>query len=1380
MSTRAVTLFLLACLQVLAVYPQPPQQYQFTRVDTDRGLSNNEINCIFKDSKGFMWFGTTSGLNRYDGYQFRIFRHDLRDSTSLPDNFIEKIVEGPDSLLWISTREGQHLYDPARDVFRRSVQAPLQAMGIPGEAVNDIVKDRQGNYWFLHPTAGIYCYLPARRQTLHVQHIPGDSSTPCDNSIAALAPGPDGHYWLLHNNGILEKMDGATRRIVYRNDHIYEQNGNRQPGYAMSADREGDLWIYSLREARGIWHFRQDSRRFAHYDQNSGPLRLNNNIVRGVVQDNQGLVWVGTDHGGVNIIDKQRQSIHYLVNMPENSKSLSQNSITTLYKDNTGIVWVGTYKKGVNYYHEHIVKFPLYQHQPYNAHSLPYDDVNRFVEDAAGNLWIGTNGGGLIYFDRQKNTFTQYRHNPRDPGSISSDVIVSLWIDHRQQLWIGTYFGGLDRFEQGRFVHYRHDPANPASLSNNSVWEIFEDSRQQLWIGTLGAGLNLFDPATQTFRTWRRGQPNSIHSDYIAALLEDKKGQLWIGTDNGIDVRHPQTGRITQYQHSDRPHSLSNNNVLCLFEDSRGWIWAGTREGLNLFDPQQQQFRIFRREEGLPDNTVLNILEDSAHTLWMSTPNGLSNLRITRPLNSKEYTFHFRNYDASDGLQGAAFNENAALRTRRGELVFGGGNGFNLFYPHTITQNKNVPPLVLTDFRIFNQSVQAGHKINGRVLLEQDITNTRQLTLKYGENVFSVAFAALSYFHPEKSRYAYQLEGFNKEWLYTGGQQRIATYTNLDPGEYIFRVKASNNDGVWTPQPLELHIKILPPFWRTPLAFALYALLIIGALLLARRLMLERERLRYRIAQEREQAQRMHELDALKIRFFTNISHEFRTPLSLIITPLEKIIKSAEEGSMKGQLELVQRNARRLLNLVNQLLDFRKMEVQEIKLQTTEGDIVPFIRELTTSFSDLSEKKQVQLDFQSNVSSLPMQYDADKIEKIIFNLLSNAFKFTPEHGSVSVTLQLQPDKVLAITVKDTGIGIPLEQQERIFERFFQHEGQGALLNQGSGIGLSITREFVKLHGGAITVDSAPEMGSCFTILLPVRTGSAPLPAPGTTATATTITPPAPAAFPDPGRRARNSKKPLVLLVEDNEDFRFYLKDNLGLHYQVMTAENGQAAWQLLQQHRPDLVVSDVSMPVMDGLELCRRIRGQQATAHIPIILLTARSAETDQLEALERGATDFITKPFNFEVLLSRIRNLISQQDSLKQAFRKHIEAHPSEIAISSADEQFIQQALQVVEQHMGDPDFSVEDLSRALHMSRVSAYKKILALTGKTPIVFIRSIRLKRAAALLEKSQLSVAEVAYEVGFNNPKYFTKYFKMEYNMLPSAYGKRPPDTGEEA
>ncbi|SFO65802.1 Signal transduction histidine kinase [Chitinophaga sp. YR627] len=1349
-------LFLLVYLPTLLRGQSTSSQYQLSRIDLTQGLSANQVNCILKDSQGFMWFGTMSGLNRFDGYNFKVFRQILSDSTTLSDNFITSLMEGPDGLLWITNRNGQNIYHPETGQFERDIHKTLRHYGIPGDSVGQIMKDKSGAYWFVVPKNGLFIYTPDTHSAKRIMQ-------PKTSTVAAIAQDNNDNIWILQADGLLQKIDARTRQITWRTT-LPEQNGrNSQQDYQMMADSDGDLWIFSNSDVQGVYYYNQHTTVFTHYNQNTGTLRLNNNIVRGVVQDNQGLIWIGTDHGGINIIDKAKQSIQYLVNNSENPKSLSQNSINALYRDNTGIIWIGTYKKGICYYHENIVKFPLYQHEAFTATSLPYDDVNRFAEDAHGNLWIGTNGGGLIYYDRSRNIYKQYLHDAGNPNSPSGNVIVSLWIDRQQKLWIGSYFGGLDCFDGNRFTHYKHDAADPNSLSDNSVWEIFEDSKQRLWVGTLGGGLNILDRTTGHFKHYANGAPNSIRSPYVSALLEDKAGNIWIGTADGLDVMN-NAGKFTHYESIDKQAGgISNRNVICLYEDKRGLIWIGTREGLNVYDPATKKISILRKEDGLPDNTVLNILEDRDSTLWMSTANGIVNLTLLQ--RSPVYQISCKQYDESDGLQGREFNENAALKTSRGEFIFGGGNGFNIFNPHNIAVNTTVPPVVLTDFQVFNKSMEPGEHFNGRILLQQAITRTQEITLKYRENVFSISFAALNYFHPEKNQYAYMLEGFNNEWLTTDGSVRKATYTNLDPGEYTFRVRASNNDGIWTPAPLELHITILPPFWRTPLAFFLYILLIIGALILARRVVLERERLRSRIEQEKQEAQRIHELDALKIRFFTNISHEFRTPLSLIITPLEKILGKGVEANIQQQLVLVQRNARRLLNLVNQLLDFRKMEVQEIKLHTSEGDIVAFVKDLTTSFSDLSEKKQIHLDFHSSIRELNMLYDPDKIEKIIFNLLSNAFKFTPEQGNISVDVQVQHGSTLAIIVKDNGIGIPLEQQERIFERFFQHDIPGSLLNQGSGIGLSITREFVKLHGGTITVDSAPGMGSTFTILLPVR-GLVGLPLVTAPVSTNILSAPAPA---DPAPAAYTGRKPVLLLIEDSEDFRFYLKDNLGVHFHIIDAANGKLGWDILQNTVPNLIVSDVNMPEMDGLELCRRIRQNQRLAHLPVILLTARASEEDQLEALDNGATDYITKPFNYEVLLSRIRNIVSQQVSLKKTFRQHIDAHPEEIAISSQDELFLQQALQIVEKNISNPDFSVEELSRGLHMSRVSAYKKLLSITGKTPLEFIRSIRLKRAAQLLGKSQLTVAEVAYEVGFNNPKYFAKYFKLEYGVLPSAY-----------
>jgi DNA-binding response OmpR family regulator/nitrogen-specific signal transduction histidine kinase len=533
-----------------------------------------------------------------------------------------------------------------------------------------------------------------------------------------------------------------------------------------------------------------------------------------------------------------------------------------------------------------------------------------------------------------------------------------------------------------------------------------------------------------------------------------------------------------------------------------------------------------------------------------------------------------------------------------------------------------------------------------------------------------------------------------------------------------------------------------------------------AALLVTRRLIQQRERLKFAIEQERQEAQRMHDLDMMKLKFFTNVSHEFRTPLTLILTPVEKLMKAANDDQ-RTQFQLIHRNARRLLNLVNQLLDFRKLEVQEIKFNPFEGDIIKFISETTFSFSDMSEKKDIKLDFKSSLESLETIFDQDKLEKVLFNLLSNAFKFTPEHGSVSVLVnefQQAEGKWLEIKVIDTGIGISPDKQEKIFERFFQSDLPASMVNQGSGIGLSITKEFVRVHEGYITVESEVGKGSCFTVSIPVKSV--------TMHETTSVVNEDVAPVWD---ESQQSEAPILLLVEDNEDFRFYLKDNLRLHYRIVEARNGKEGWNQALSALPDLIVSDVMMPEMNGIELCRKIRNDTRVSHIPVILLTARTTEEQKMEGFEIGADDYITKPFNFEILQSRIRNLIQKRESFQKDFRKQIEIKASHVNITSLDEKLIERAIKCVEDNISDTNFSVEDLSRELGMSRVHLYKKLLALTGKSPLEFIRVIRLQQAAQMLEKSQLTVSEIAYKVGFNNPKYFTKYFKEEYKMLPSAY-----------
>jgi signal transduction histidine kinase/CheY-like chemotaxis protein len=661
------------------------------------------------------------------------------------------------------------------------------------------------------------------------------------------------------------------------------------------------------------------------------------------------------------------------------------------------------------------------------------------------------------------------------------------------------------------------------------------------------------------------------------------------------------------------------------------------------------------------------------------------------------------------------------------------------------------------------------------VILSQSVTGLKSLNLKYNDNVFSIEFAALNYFNPDKVKYQYMMEGFDKGWIDADNKIRKATYTNLDADNYVFKVRATNS-GVWDNKVLTLNINILPPIWKTTWAYILYAMLIVGSLLYLRKRGINKLRQQFSIEKEREEANRMHELDLMKIKFFTNVSHEFRTPLSLIMAPVDRILKQINEPEIQRQLLLVNRNAKRLLNLVNQLLDFRRMEYQELRLHEKNGDIIAFIKELSFAFTDVADQKNIRFVFDSEITSFYTNFDHDKIERILFNLLSNAYKFTHEGGQVSVLLNLlaennDGEQQLEIRVIDTGIGIPEDKQDRIFDPFFQNDIPGSMLNQGSGIGLSITREFVKLHRGEIFVESEFNQGSCFTVLLPVRELDAAIfkDLPVLFDHSQEFLPESNTAKAISLKENKDLKKPTVLLVEDNEDFRFYIKDNLKASFNIIEAENGKKGWQKALAQHPNLIVSDISMPEMNGIDLCLKIKNDKRTSHIPVILLTALTGEDQQLKGLETGATDYMTKPFNFEILQSKIKNILSQQEYMRKTYTKQVEANPTEMHVESPDELFIKKVLLLIDNNISNPNFSVEELSSEVFVSRYTLYKKILSMTGKTPNELVRSMRLKRAAQLLETGHLTISQICNKVGFKSQKYFVKTFKSEYNTIPSKY-----------
>lgn len=1326
------------------------QKYMFKHLEVKDGLSNNQVNAIYKDSRGFMWFGTASGLNRYDGYEFKVYRNQNNDAKSLSDNYIENIQEDVSGNLWIRTSAGYVFYNSLTDTFDRDVEKWMWNIGISGNP-SSIYIDKHKIFWVYVLGKGIYRYVNGEKKAERV-NVKAEALLNAD--IVDMIESNEG-ILLIYNHGVLVCLDKEKLNVKWTINDISSDIGKETVNdFSLFIDQKEQLWIYGV---LGMWIYNLPQKTW----ELRSPKDDSYNSVRAVAQDKRGRMWLGKDQDGVELVDVQGNHIH-LINVPNNERTLSNNTITALYEDAAGTMWVGTYKKGISYYNESIFKFGI----------VDIGDINCVENGRKDVVWLGTSGSGLICWNRSTDERKVFSHTS-DPHSISSDIIVSLLLDSNDKLWAGTYWGGLNCYDGNRFIHYRAGGEN--SLASDNVWALAEDADKNIWIGTLGGGLQCLNPATGVFVTYSSNNSNLV-SDHVSSLCLGRNNTLIIGTSVGVAIMDLTTRKITNFAgNRSGVRQFTNQTVNQVYEDSRGLIWVGTREGLNVYDPKQDELYEVAVKPNFSEFYILGITEDENKSMWVSAGGELINVTLSVEGKTGKLSFRCHTYDERDGLQSCDFNQRSLKRLHSGEIVVGGLYGLNNFRSDNIKYNRALPKVMFTGFQLFNEEVKVGEEYDGQIILKEALNKTEEVVLGYKQNVFTVLFASDNYVLPEKTRYHYKLDGFNEDWLISMADQHRVTYTNLAPGSYLLKVKATNSDGYAGTEEATLKIVILPPFWMTPWAYACYIFLLIGGLFLAFYAVQRRERNKFKIRQMEQDAQRAEEVNQMKFRFFTNVSHELRTPLTLIISPLEGMIKETKEAKQLDKLNLMHRNALRLLNLVNQLLDFRKNEMAGLHLSLSEGDIVAYVRNICSSFLILSEKKNVHLTFFTAVESLNMAFDEDKVGKIVMNLLSNAFKFTPDGGRVDVSLEILKGspETLEIKVSDTGSGVKDEDKERIFERFYQveHEGESNR-STGSGIGLSLVRDFVTLHGGAVRVFDNVGSGSVFVVDIPVKHSvvnvATPLSQEAAEEDAAALDTETIEA--DEDTQPFEKRKPLVLIVDDNEDFITFMRDSLSLYFSVQSAVNGREAWNIIPELMPDLIVSDLMMPEMDGNELCRNVKTDKRTQNIPFVLLTAKQSVENKVEGLTIGADDYVTKPFNMEVLILRMRKLIDLSSRSKS--RNRIDPEPSDIVITSLDEKLIENAIKYVEANISRSDLSVEELSHELGMSRVHLYKKLLQITGKTPIEFIRVIRLKRAAQLLRESQQNVSEIAYQLGFNNPKYFSKYFKDEFGVLPSVYQER--------
>jgi signal transduction histidine kinase/ligand-binding sensor domain-containing protein/DNA-binding response OmpR family regulator len=1387
---------------------------KFDHISIEDGLSQSLVQSIFQDTKGFIWFGTQDGLNRFDGYHFKIYRYDPKDSNSISDNNIMAIHESISPryenfrVLWIGTRVGGlNKFDPITEKWTHYQNKPGNPNSLSHNAVYSIFEDKPGILWIGTGGGGLNRFNPFLEKWTCYSNESVKAKPLINNIVLSIHEDimPD------HTDRRMLWLGGLGG--IYKFDRDTEELTNYyfpDPVQVITEDETGRLWLGT--QEGEVHQFDKKTEQFIYNRNNStNPDRLASHFVRAILKDKSGKFWIGTDVGlyklNGNILKKEYLTLYQ--NEPGNPNSLYDQDIYSLYEDKSNVLWIGT-SRGISKLDLKKKKFRQYRHEPGDPNSLSYNVVGSICEDQNGVLWISSWDSGLNKFDRQQNKWTLYHEKPGTSNSLSRNKINDIYEDRRGILWIGTILG-LDKFDPqlNSFKNFKKGLNSQKSLLINNVTSIYQDKSGLLWIGCLTGILTLFDPQTETFKHFKNdpGNPYSFPGCRdIYSIYEDKIGTLWFGTESGgIAVLKPKDREEAKFinfkSESHNPYSLAHNTVYSFHEDSRGIIWIGTKGGLSRLNPENLEdpkFKNYRVDDGLPNDVIYGILEDDDGNLWMGTNNGLSKFNPE--------TETFRNYDVADGLQSNEFTRDSYCKTFNGEFIFGGINGFNIFYPDSIIDNPYIPSIVLTDFQIFNKSVV----LTNNSALNQSISETKQITLSYDQEVFSFEFAALDFTAPEKNRYAYKMEGIDPDWVITSAKRRFATYTKLAPGEYLFRVKGSNNDGVWNEQGTSVRIIITPPWWRTAWAYILYGVIFLSIIVSIWRFQLRRIRMKHELEMQRFESQKLHEIDSMKSRFFVNISHEFRTPLTLILGPINKILTKTRNQEIKQELNMMQRNARRLQRLINQLLDLSKIEAGKMTLQARPENIVALLNRIVQSFESRAKLKGIELKFSSELDEIIAYIDRDKIENIFYNLLSNALKFTPERGTVAVNLNIPPGPLrqkdgapsaskggiggefpplkgdkggcpsagyIEITISDTGIGIPQDRLDKIFDRFYQVDDSYTREHEGTGIGLALTKELVELHHGKIVVKSELNKGTTFTVYLPLGKEHlkpeeivSEIPSEEFKLEIFQEEPseglePSECYAPPSRRRAL----PLVLIVEDNRDMRIYMQDCLASNYRVIEAVDGEDGLHRAIEKIPDLIISDVMMPKMDGFEMCGRLKSDERTSHIPVILLTARASDESKIKGLELGADDYLIKPFDRTELLVRAKNLIEQRRKLRERFSRDISLQPKEIAVTSYDEKFLQRTMDIIERHLTDSEFTVDSLLKEVGLSRMQLHRKLRALINCSASEFIRVLRLKRAAQLLQQKSGNVTEIAFEVGFNNLSYFSRCFRQQFGKLPSEY-----------
>lgn len=1326
-------------------------RYLFRQIDSNSGLPDNNVRNMLMLPSGLMCIQTSTMLNLYDGaasqsYAFNPIRIPYQEYAGLSYLYYDSRHR-----LWLTNRDHTWRFDLSRRQFEYDTGKLPAPCDLGQERIESFFLAADGDYWIISDAGRLWHCDPVTGVARSLEK-PEALRSPLIMTQAGRI------VWMLSLDGTLARYDTTLDRFTGLFRGIVTTAPALSSRMEMVADADGDLWILFDRE-------------LVRYDVATGtPERIRvvplgtDDVYTSIAIDGSDNLWIGSAKSGVSILDAQTRAVR---NLPwielTNGRRIDHNTdISKIYVDPNDGVWIATLTEGVFYWHKDIFRLQTVNNATLERGRMPDESVKCLVEEPDGRILLGTIKGLLRYDPRTGRISVPY-------PELSDELCISLYRDCRDRIWLGTFHHGAYCIDRGRIRRYFHASMPSVDVSYheatpnlNCVRSFYEDRAGDFWVCVYG-GLGRFDPVSGSIRLLREDHPEVSRFMLTRGVCEVGE-QLLVTSDNGRYLYDPRRDQVT-FDAADPEQYVPCNQAAV---DARGMVWLASSDGLHVTAPDGEKYRLTMRE-GLPSDNILGIAVDDLGNVWAATFSHLSRIKPIRE--GDRMTFAVSSYGAADGMTAGALFQHALAVGADGRLYAGGAHGFSIVDPSSLYQQSHNPRPVISSLRIFDRPVEVGAEYDGRCILPCELDQVGHIDLRHNETFLTFGFSNLNYTNPSHTVYRYKLENFDKEWteIHARGTGS-ATYTLLEPGDYVFLVTAADNDTDWSRTCARVAFTIRPPFWKSSAALVFYTLLVLLMAVLGVWYTIRRLRRRAARRRHEERLRQKEEMDQMKFRFFTNISHELRTPLSLIILPLESIIRrTADDSPFRSQLLTIHRHASQLLSLVNHLLDFRKLEMHGERLNLTQGDIVQFVEGLVDTFSDAAREKEIDLAFDNRMAHSYMAFDATQFYKIVNNLLSNALKFTPKGGSVVVRLTQPGEQLMRLEVADTGVGIAEKDRAHIFERFYQSAQHGQ--PQGSGIGLCLVKQYAEMHGGQVGVESEAGRGSTFRVEIPMT-----LRAPENPRMEEEPATEAPVAVADEGRQRCR-----LLIVEDNADFRSYVAAELAAEFDVQQAADGEEGLRKAHKHHPDIIVCDVMMPRMDGFELCKRLKNDIETSHIPIILLTARADDQVRREGYEAGADAYISKPFNMEVLLARIRNLVEERRRRIRSFSSEADISPSQITVTPLDRKLIDRIMEHVERNIGNPNYSVEELSSDVAMHRMNLYRKLQSITGMTPSEFLRTMRLKRAAQLLAQDQaLSVVEVSELVGFNTPKYFTRYFREMFGCTPSQYHARKRAEGQSA